>query len=55
MFEFIFKYFRKPNYDNECTCEMVDWDVSEDGSEVCPYCEMWAGEIDVGCCGGCDS
>lgn len=32
------------DYDNECTCNTVEWEPNEDGFKGCPFCEDYDGE-----------
>ena len=36
------------DYDNECTCNMINWFADENGFEGCPFCEAWDGVIEEG-------
>lgn len=31
------------DYDNECTCDLIDWEPNEDGLSICPFCEDGGG------------
>lgn len=32
------------DFDNECTCDLMIWEPTEDGFEGCPFCETYDGE-----------
>ncbi len=40
------EHMHETDYDNECTCEVIEWEPTEDGFKGCPFCETYDGEWD---------